>query len=133
MSNYSDEELDKIWQMGREVLGLDPKVYRLDAADGLMKRSLYGNEGNLGWEVDHIYPKEKLEQKGIPKNKWDYMVNLRPMNAKNNAAKGEDYPTYKVAVQYDAKSGVNKEVVGESRIVDSRVQATIASTYAAWL
>lgn len=87
MSNFTDEELDKIWLKGFEVEGLDPEVYRTDAADGLMKRNLYGNEGNLGWEVDHIYPKEKLKERGVPENRWDDMINLRPMNAKNNVAK----------------------------------------------
>lgn len=133
MSNYSDEDLDKIWQKGFEVAGLDPKDYRTDVANGLMKRNLYGNEGKLGWEVDHIYPKEKLKEKGVPENKWDDMVNIRLMNAKNNAAKGEDYPTYCVAVQYDVSSRTNTEVKGKSRTVDSGVQAKIASAYAKWL
>ena len=61
------------------------------------------------------------------------MVNLRPMNAKNNAAKGEDYPTYCVAVQYDVSSRTNTEVKGKSRTVDSGVQAKIASAYVKWL
>ena len=55
------------------------------------------------------------------------------MNAKNNAAKGEDYPTYCVAVQYDVSSRTNTEVKGKSRTVDSGVQAKIASAYAKWL
>lgn len=132
MSNFTDEELDKIWLKGFEVEGLDPEVYRTDAADGLMKRNLYGNEGNLGWEVDHIYPKEKLKERGVPENRWDDMINLRPMNAKNNVAKGEDYPKYSVAVQYDVKSKTNKEVKGVVRRVERGLQAKIVSAYAEW-
>lgn len=134
MSNYSDEELDKIWQMGREVQGLDPKVYRIDAADGLMKRSLYGDEGKLGWEVDHIYSKAKLKALKVPEDRWDDMVNLRPMNAKNNVAKGEDYPMYKVAVQYnnDKESPNNIAVDNETRTVDETVQNQIYRNYSEW-
>ncbi len=133
MSDYTEEELDAIWQKGRVIEGMDPSVYRLDAADALMKKGLYGNEGNLGWEVDHIYPKEKLKAKHVPEDRWNDMINLRPMNAKNNVAKGEDYPKYSVAVQYDAKSKTNKEVNGKVRIVESGVQAKIASAYGEWL
>ncbi len=134
MGNYSEDELDKIWQKGFEVPGLDPKVYRTDAADGLMKRSLYGNEGNLGWEVDHICSKEKLKALGVPENRWDDMVNLRPMNAKNNVAKGEGYPEYKVAVQYnnDNKNPNNTDVKDKTRIVDKTVQDQIRKNYSEW-
>ena len=134
MSDYTKEELDEIWEKGFEVVGLDPKVYRTDAADGLMKRSLYGNEGNLGWEVDHICPKEQLKELAVPENRWDDMVNLRPMNAKNNVAKGEDYPEYKVAVQYndDNKNPNNKEVKDKTKSVAKTVQDQIRKNYSEW-
>ena len=133
MSGYMEETLDKIWVKGFEVAGLDSNVYRTDAAGGLMKRNLYGNEGNLGWEVDHIYPKEKLQEHRVPENRWDDMINLRPMNAKNNVSKGDDYPKYRVAVQYDVKLKTNKEVKGVFRSVEGGLQEKIASVYSEWL
>ena len=79
MSDYSEEMLGEIWAKGRNAGSLNPREYRLDAADALMKRSLYGKEGNLGWEVDHIYPKEKLKASKIPEDRWDDIINLRPI------------------------------------------------------
>lgn len=134
MSNFTDDELDRIWQKGIIVDGLDPTVYRTDAVGGLMKRSLYGNEGNLGWEVDHIFPVEKLKAYEIPEVTWDDLVNLRPMNAKNNAAKGEDYPDYKVAVQYNGNktSPNNIKVDNKSKTVNGKVQERIRKLYLEW-
>ena len=134
MSNYTEEQLGKIWKKGVVVGDLDSAVYRTDAAGGLMKRSLYGKEGNLGWEVDHIYSKEKLKGLGVPENRWDDMVNLRPMNAKNNVAKGESYPKYKVAVQYnnDKNAPNNVEVNNKTKVVDKTVQNKIRENYSQW-
>ena len=134
MSNYTEEQLVKIWKKGVVVDGLDPVVYRTDAAGGLMKRSLYGKEGNLGWEVDHRYSKEKLNALGVPENRWDDMVNLRPMNAKNNVAKGESYPKYKVAVQYnnDKTTPNNVDVDNKTKVVDETIQDQIRRNYSQW-
>ena len=134
MSDYTKEQLDKIWEKGVVVNDLNPTVYRTDDAGGLMKRTLYGKEGNLGWEVDHIYSKEKLKALGVPKNRWDDMVNLRPMNAKNNVAKGEDYPTHKVAVRYNSDKNApnNVEVNNKTKAVDKTVQNKIRENYSQW-
>ena len=134
MSDYTNDQLSKIWEKGFVVGDLDPAVYRTDAANGLMKRSLYGNDGNLGWEVDHICPKEQLKERGVPENRWDDMVNLRPMNAKNNVAKGADYPTYKVAVQFnkDENTPNNVEISNKALIVDKIIQDAIRNNYSQW-
>ena len=132
MSCYTKEELDEIWLKGCEVDGLDASVYRKDVVGALMRRDRYGKEGNLGWEVDHILPIARLKECKVPEVRWNDMVNLRPLNAKNNVAKGDDYPKYSVAVQYDENSGNNKEVNKTSTVRDA-VQAKIASVYAEWL
>lgn len=134
MSDYTEDQLDKIWEQGRSVEGLDPTIYRTDVVGGLMKRTLYGKEGNLGWEVDHIYSKKKLKTLGVPENRWDDMVNLRPMNAKNNVAKGEDYPRYNVAVQYnnDKMAPNNVDVCNKTGIVCQKVQDKIRRNYSEW-
>ena len=138
MSDYTEDELTAIWQKGRKIDGMDPNVYRLDAADALMKRGLYGNEGNLGWEVDHIYPKEKLKAKRIPEDMWNDIVNLRPMNAKNNVSKGENYPVYERVVKWDRSvinSHKNIAVSKEEarREVCDSVQEEISAHYKKWL
>ncbi len=133
MSNFTEETLDRIWQKGYTVDGLDPAAYRTDAANALMKRALYGHEGNLGWEVDHVYPKEKLRDKGVPENRWDDLVNLRPMNAKNNVAKGQDYPNYTVAVQMDDTKLRNKAIEGVQKVVNMTLQNKLMENYKQWL
>ena len=133
MSGFPEETLDIVWQKGCKVEGLDLSVYRTDAANALMKRSLYGQEGNLGWEVDHIFPKEKLKDKDVPDNRWDDIVNLRPMNAKNNVAKGEEYPEYNVAVQMDGNALRNKEVENKRMVVNKDVRHRIRENYKKWL
>ena len=138
MSDYSEKMLDEIWAKGRKAGSLNLREYRLDAADALMKRSLYGKEGNLGWEVDHIYPKEKLKDSKIPEDRWDDMINLRPMNAKNNVAKGEDYPNYKRAVIWDSSipnehKNIDVEEGKENLKVNSDLQKDIAENYKKWM
>lgn len=47
----------------------------------------------FGWEIDHIYPASKLkERKDVTDEQIDDMRNLRPLNWRNNASKGADYP-----------------------------------------
>lgn len=138
MSDYSEETLDEIWTKGRKAGCLDPREYRLDVAGALMKKSLYGKEGNLGWEVDHIYPKEKLKASKIPEDRWDDMINLRPMNAKNNVAKGEDYPNYKRAVIWDNSipdehKNIDVSEGNENCTVNSDLQADILENYKQWI
>ena len=133
MSDYTKEELDAIWRKGRSIQGLDSDIYRIDVAGAIMKKGLYGNEGNLGWEIDHIYPKEKLKAHKIPESRWNDMVNLRPMNAKNNVAKGDDYPQYNIVVQRDGALKSNKEVEGKIGTVNADLQKKTNENYNEWL
>lgn len=128
MSDYTNDQLNKIWEKGLVVDGLDPAVYRTDVAEAMMKRDCYGEEGNLGWEVDHIFPRKKLEELKIPEVMHDNMLNLRPMNSKNNAKKGDDYPEYKSAFAYNenVRMNVEKECSCE---VDAKIQATLAALF----
>ena len=57
---------------------------------------------------------------------------MSDQSLKSKVAKGDDYPKYSVAVQYDENSGNNKEVNKTSTVRDA-VQAKIASIYAEWL
>lgn len=116
MSDFSESDLDAIWEKGFEIPGYNKDKYRLDAADAMMQRDQYGKEGLYGWEVDHIFPKAKLEQKRVPEMLWDHMTNLRPMNAKNNVSKGDDYPIYKVSQKYNLTKKTNEDAQGERTV-----------------
>lgn len=126
MANYSDEVINQVWKKGFKLSGYDADKYRLDAADALMQRDQYGKEGLYGWEIDHIFPRAKLEQTRVKEALWDALDNLRPLNAKNNASKGDDYPKYKSALTFDSK----KNVVSERELtVSTSVQKKIKDLY----
>ena len=110
MSDFSDEQVNAVWLKGRTVDGLDASKYRLDDDGAMMIRGCYGEKGMYGWEIDHIFPKAKLKEMGVNEDRWDIPLNLRPLNAKNNASKGDDYPNYKVTYVYNSQRRVNQEV-----------------------
>lgn len=126
--NFTDEELNNVWSKGREILGKDSNEYRLDAAGALIKKSHRGSDDEYDWEVDHIFPKHKLEEEGIPEEDWNKMVNLRPFNAKNNGSKSDDYPKYYRSMIYDVEK--DKNVSSNTRmIINERVQDDINKCY----
>ena len=94
MSAFSNEIIEAVWKKGRKIDGKDPDVYRLDAAGAIIKKDNRRVNTQFGWEIDHIFPKAKLKEAGIPEDKWDDLVNLRPFQADNNRKKGDDYPDY---------------------------------------
>lgn len=94
MSNFTQEQIDAVWEKGRVIKGKDKDVYRLDAAGAIMKKDNRKNNTQYGWEIDHIFPKKRLTEAGVPENKWDDLVNLSPLQADNNRKKGDDYPDY---------------------------------------
>lgn len=128
MSDFSESELDTIWEKGFEISGYNKDKYRLDAADAMMQRDKYGEEGLYGWEVDHIFPKAKLEQERVPEYLWDHIDNLRPMNAKNNASKGDDYPVYEASMKYNLATKLNEEIQS-SRTIDNNVQIKLKKLF----
>ena len=112
MSYFDDEIIDKVWKKGRRVNGKDPNEYRLDAAGALMKRSHRGTDDDYDWEIDHVFPKHRLEEELIPEEEWDNLDNLRPFNAKNNVKKSDDYPTYTRKLVFD--KSLTSNLVGSS-------------------
>ena len=77
--SWSQSDLDKIWDKGKEVTGNDPAIWRKDVCGAWMKRVSYGNrDSQYGWEVDHIDPDGE-----------DYLANLRPLQWENNVAKSD--------------------------------------------
>lgn len=60
----SDEALKQlVWEKGRAVLGYDSKFVRKDACGAWMSFEDYNDRNSpCGWEIDHVYPKSKLEK-----------------------------------------------------------------------
>lgn len=133
MSDFSEKELDQIFKKAREIKGLDPDEWRLDASDAIIRRSSYGCDDEFfGWEVDHIVPKSILEGADVPERLIDHDYNLRPLNWNNNRSKADDYPNYKTAMvsEDEGKSNVRKE---GSRTVNTSKQGLLRKLYAQYL
>lgn len=128
MSNFSNEIIEAVWKKGRKIEGKDPDVYRLDAAGAIIKKDNRRVNTQFGWEIDHIYPKTKLKEAGIPENKWDDLINLRPLQADNNRKKGDDYPDYFREKVMNEETFKNVTDVKEKTIKES-VQRKIKKHY----
>ena len=76
MSNFSDEVVDRIWRKGRTLDGWNSDEYRLDAAGAMMVKSHRGTDDNYDWEIDHVLPKDRMKELGIPEEDWDKEDNL---------------------------------------------------------
>lgn len=84
---YTAQIVQQVWEKGIPVEGMSPDFLRKDACGALMIRTKYGDSKNeFGWEIDQIYPSIF----GGDSN----LENLRPMQWRNNRAKGADYPVY---------------------------------------
>ncbi len=124
MSNFSDDVVDRIWRKGRTLDGWNSDEYRLDAAGAMMVKSHRGTDDNYDWEIDHVLPKDRMKELGIPEDDWDKEDNLRPFNAKNNNKKSTDYPTYTRALVFDEEKrrNVQSEI---GKVVNEDVQRAI--------
>lgn len=114
------EELKKqIWEKGRIVEGYDSDMYRKDACGAWIIWDKYGVQDNLyGWEIDHVYPKSKLEKLGFTEEQIWNIENLRPLQHQNNASKDDDYPSYVAVITSDGNKNKLEEcylVVNEKR------------------
>ena len=110
MTKYTKEQLDKIWEKGLKVDKYNPDFVRKDACGAWIIRESYNDRtSSFGWEVDHIYTESKLKSMEVPQDKIDNLINLRPLNWRNNDSKGSDYPHY----QSKLKAGSIKDENGQ--------------------
>jgi hypothetical protein len=87
MADFSNKQIQDVWEKGTTVENYDSTKYRKDLAGAWIARNDYGKETQLGWQIDHVYPSSK----GGDEN----LINLRPMHWENNQSKADDYPKYK--------------------------------------
>lgn len=100
---YTEEQLDEIFAKAMKIPNTNDKEVGKDCCEAIIKRDKYGEDNRVDefyWEVDHIYPKSKAEEKKFPNELINDMINLRPLHGENNGTegKGDDYPKYKSAV-----------------------------------
>lgn len=86
LSNLSDEEFkelkEKVWAKSTYVdKESNDAGFRKDDCGAWIKWSDYGQDGEFGWEIDHINPASK--------NGSDDIENLRPLHHSNNESKGD--------------------------------------------
>ena len=66
MAQFTDEQINEIWNKGLQDSKFDPNLVRRDACGAWMIRSRYNDRKSpFGWEVDHIYPESKLKEKEV--------------------------------------------------------------------
>lgn len=92
--------INRIWEKGRIVEGLDPSMFRKDACGALIMRDKFGKKNPFGWEIDHIYPKSL--------GGGEDLINLRPLHYLNNRNKSIDYPSYTSCIRYDGNDNVEE-------------------------
>lgn len=110
MAQFTDEQINEIWNKGLQDPKFNPNLVRKDACGAWMIRGRYNDRKSpFGWEVDHIYPESKLKDLKVPDELIDNVVNLRPLNWKNNVSKGSDYPHY----QSKSKASILKDSNGK--------------------
>lgn len=118
-----------IWNKGVVDDKYPSERVRKDACGAFMLYEDFGDRNSVfGWEIDHIYPASVLREKGVAEDLIDDTVNLRPLNWKNNASKGTDYPFYTACLVADDKNATNVPT-SNGKVVNEKVQAELRTLY----
>jgi 5-methylcytosine-specific restriction endonuclease McrA len=118
MANFTEEEIQQVWEKGTVVEGYDKNKYRKDVCEAWMDRDKYGEEVTLGWEIDHVYPSSKGGKNDLK--------NLRPMQWENNRSKADNYPGYSCAVTSKDNQNIQKAI---NKTVNDSLQADLKIKY----
>lgn len=109
--NITNELKRSVWEKAQIVEGFNSDMYRKDPCGAWIAWDKYGVQDSVyGWEVDHIYPKSLLEERGFDEDKINDIRNLRPMQHENNASKSDDYPSYTAVITSEGNKNVYKEM-----------------------
>ena len=99
-----------VWEKGQVVNGFNPDLYRKDPCGAWIVWDKFGIQDNIyGWEIDHIYQKSRLKERGFKEDAISDIRNLRPMQHQNNASKGDDYPSYTAIITSEGNKNIEKE------------------------
>lgn len=118
MADFSNKQIQDVWNKGTAVDKYDSTKYRKDLAGAWIVRDQYGEEGDFGWTIDHVYP----ESDGGDEN----IENLRPMQWQNNLSKSDNYPVYKTVISSKDKDNVDKE---QTFTVNETLQGKLKKLY----
>lgn len=118
MTNFSQDIINKVWEKGFIISEYDKDKYRQDTCGAWIQKDKYGTEENLGWEIDHVFPKSK--------GGTDDFDNLRPMHWQNNRSKADNYPSYLCAIKSNDNKNVKSE---ETRTINNSLQETLKSKF----
>ena len=106
MGQFTEQQIEEVWNKGICDSRFDSKSVRKDACGAWIIRNRFNDRNSpFGWEIDHIYPESRLKELGVPEDLRNDIINLRPLNWKNNVSKGADYPHY----QSKFKAGILKD------------------------
>ena len=78
--------LRQVFERGAAIDGYDSSKWRRDKCGNIINFDKHGEEGDYGWEIDHIKPTSRGGS--------DDLSNLQPLWWKNNRRKGDTYPWY---------------------------------------
>lgn len=121
--NVTQELLLQVWKKAKVEPGFDENMFRKDACGAWILWDKYGVRDSIyGWEIDHIWPEALLKLQGVSQNLIDDMVNLRPLQHQNNAAKGDDYPSYTAVVTAEGNKNVHRE---QNLVVNEKVRTLL--------
>ncbi len=103
MANFTQEQIEEVWQKARIMANNNPNVFRQDYAGAWIRRDQYGDRNaKYGWEIDHCLP----ESQGGSDN----IENLYPLHWKNNVQKDNDYPTWQTAISSIGNQNVERKI-----------------------
>lgn len=99
MANWTDEEVEQVWNKANVVHGYDKNVYRKDQCGAWIQRDKYGaastgeSHTSFTWQVDHIKPDSK--------GGADVLSNARPLQWYNNDCRQNERLKTKVTAEDD--------------------------------
>ena len=100
MANFTDAQVEQVWEKATRVAGYDPNKWRKDFAGAWIGRAYYGMLGKYGWEIDHLKP--------VVLGGTDDLENLNALQWQNNRSKGDDYPNFTTTIQAEDNTNIEK-------------------------
>lgn len=79
-----NNKIEKAWEDAHKVRGKNPDLYRKDDYGNMMYKPSYGKQSQMGWELDHKFPKSK--------GGTNSSRNLQAVQWEENRKKSDTYP-----------------------------------------